>query len=612
MPCCCVVGCHNNSEKGFKLYRLPQGEANEQRRQMWIDNIGRKDPLPRHAVVCQVHFDENQFESHRADGLRKLKPYAVPTIFNTVNPKKVRSRSRKLPASELSDSIKIEAVTSLSDNAEVNKEEKMTVSTEKSNEVTSENEINVPKRKSARISIRGRRKWTNLYRREPRTTSAQTEKTQTDLMKTCPKEVRIVVERLGQPPKRSSPEESSPKRKAHGRTVLKKAPKISEETSRKRVRIEDDVQRLMSFGEGFHHPDEDEDEGSGGGGKGNCAVCNKYTDNGTVLDSQTLTSKMHFYQKLTKLAAGENGLVITEEGVLCSVCTRLLNYMDRIEVELSMLKTAILNCMRKKRVSEQKACKTDKDHHEHPGEGNKMDGVRDISKETENVDNVAEHCQQTNDEQDPDEPEPVSDSHHSSLEKADTPPDQIEITKLKPEVPSKQYKCGVCSYTTTFKSVIIFHLRQHVKGSYRCDFCNINISRKSEKVLQMSTQPHLRHKKAVPTGVTSTVSVDSAPVPSDCGAAVVSRTEEPTDINNIEDMCTKVLPSNSTVTDAPVSSTISLSETQTELLVNTDIADGENRCIEMLSDSVTEFKPSVSNTSSVNNLECVRDMPGVE
>ena len=29
-----------------------------------------------------MHFEDSQFESHRADGLRKLKPNAIPTIFN--------------------------------------------------------------------------------------------------------------------------------------------------------------------------------------------------------------------------------------------------------------------------------------------------------------------------------------------------------------------------------------------------------------------------------------------------------------------------------------------------------------------------------------------------
>jgi hypothetical protein len=42
--------------------------------------------------LFEVHFEESQFESHRADGLRKLKPYAIPTIFNRVAPLRTYTR----------------------------------------------------------------------------------------------------------------------------------------------------------------------------------------------------------------------------------------------------------------------------------------------------------------------------------------------------------------------------------------------------------------------------------------------------------------------------------------------------------------------------------------
>lgn len=31
--------------------------------------------------LCELHFDDSQFESKRQDGRRKLKPNAIPTIF---------------------------------------------------------------------------------------------------------------------------------------------------------------------------------------------------------------------------------------------------------------------------------------------------------------------------------------------------------------------------------------------------------------------------------------------------------------------------------------------------------------------------------------------------
>lgn len=68
MPCCCVPRCHNRAEKGYKLYKLPQGSKNEARRQLWIQNINRKY-LPQNAYVCQVsfsnllHFEELLYSS---------------------------------------------------------------------------------------------------------------------------------------------------------------------------------------------------------------------------------------------------------------------------------------------------------------------------------------------------------------------------------------------------------------------------------------------------------------------------------------------------------------------------------------------------------------------
>lgn len=36
--------------------------------------------------ILQVHFEDSQFEANRADGWRKLKPNAIPTLFDVPNP----------------------------------------------------------------------------------------------------------------------------------------------------------------------------------------------------------------------------------------------------------------------------------------------------------------------------------------------------------------------------------------------------------------------------------------------------------------------------------------------------------------------------------------------
>jgi hypothetical protein len=54
------------------------------------------------------------------------------------------------------------------------------------------------------------------------------------------------------------------------------------------------------------------------------------------------------HDKLDKIVMGEVVLLIGEDGVLCNQCANLLNYVDRIEVELNMLTKAILDCIRNK------------------------------------------------------------------------------------------------------------------------------------------------------------------------------------------------------------------------------------------------------------------------
>ena len=50
---CCVDGCTNRSEKGFRLFRLPTGKNNNERRKEWLKLIG-KDTLSARAAICEV------------------------------------------------------------------------------------------------------------------------------------------------------------------------------------------------------------------------------------------------------------------------------------------------------------------------------------------------------------------------------------------------------------------------------------------------------------------------------------------------------------------------------------------------------------------------------
>ncbi|XP_066998216.2 uncharacterized protein [Anabrus simplex] len=79
MPSCAAYKCSNNGNSGFKFFRFP---ADPVRRRQWAINSGRVFNPTVQMRLCEAHFEESQFETHRADGKRKLKPNAVPTLFD--------------------------------------------------------------------------------------------------------------------------------------------------------------------------------------------------------------------------------------------------------------------------------------------------------------------------------------------------------------------------------------------------------------------------------------------------------------------------------------------------------------------------------------------------
>jgi len=82
MPSCSAANCKSKHEHGVRLFRWPSAPD---RARLWLERCGRADsgwqPKPS-SRLCEKHFDPGQFEEHRQDGWRKLKPNAVPTIFS--------------------------------------------------------------------------------------------------------------------------------------------------------------------------------------------------------------------------------------------------------------------------------------------------------------------------------------------------------------------------------------------------------------------------------------------------------------------------------------------------------------------------------------------------
>ncbi len=54
-----------------------------------------------------MHFEDSQYEQHRADNFRKLKPNAIPTLFDVPNPpavfapKRIKGKGLPKPGSTL-------------------------------------------------------------------------------------------------------------------------------------------------------------------------------------------------------------------------------------------------------------------------------------------------------------------------------------------------------------------------------------------------------------------------------------------------------------------------------------------------------------------------------
>ncbi|XP_067143497.1 THAP domain-containing protein 1-like [Centruroides vittatus] len=94
MVCCSAVNCNNSTDKGVRLFRFP---ADKSRRAKWYQYCRRNKWKPTaNSRLCEIHFEESQFELKRADGRKLLKWNAVPTLFDS-NPSSHLQLRRKAP-----------------------------------------------------------------------------------------------------------------------------------------------------------------------------------------------------------------------------------------------------------------------------------------------------------------------------------------------------------------------------------------------------------------------------------------------------------------------------------------------------------------------------------
>ncbi|KAF2893260.1 hypothetical protein ILUMI_12916 [Ignelater luminosus] len=94
MTGCTAANCTNHSRQGFRLFIFPR---DPKRRAIWIQNCNRENWVPpKNARLCERHFDPSQFESRRADGKHKLKPNAIPTLFDLKDHRLQTSTANKI------------------------------------------------------------------------------------------------------------------------------------------------------------------------------------------------------------------------------------------------------------------------------------------------------------------------------------------------------------------------------------------------------------------------------------------------------------------------------------------------------------------------------------
>nr|CAD7451993.1 unnamed protein product [Timema tahoe] len=189
-----------------------------------------------------------------------------------------------------------------------------------------------------------------------------------------------------------------------------------------------------------------------------CFVCEKQVSDGTPLGTLTTTSRAPIRHKLDRIAAGARGhLDLSQDpgGVLCSHCTCVLNHLDQIEVELNLLTKSVLNALLKKYGLA--TLVNDKGEVDENIEGTYLETGGDM----ENTNNQSDKSLAAPDAE-------HSNSHQDSN-------NQTNNVNIK-ETPSKEYHCHVCFYTCNKKSLLVFHLRDHLKRNcHRCDFCNLYI-----------------------------------------------------------------------------------------------------------------------------------------
>jgi len=166
--------------------------------------------------------------------------------------------------------------------------------------------------------------------------------------------------------------------------------------------------------------------------------------------------------------------------------------------------------------------------------------------------------------------------------------------------PSEEIQCRVCRFKTCYKSLMIFHLRQHLKDTYWCDFCNVCLPEGTVgQVIKVGEESH---------GVTDTY-ID------DVGHAVADMQDEMAQEAEINDAGVKVVSESDTgmltnsmdlmLTVLPVSAEVTPQDTVIESdRIEPGVSTEDTL---QLSNENNENSSSLHHAQSIcNNVKCVR------
>ncbi|XP_046402051.1 uncharacterized protein LOC124168014 isoform X2 [Ischnura elegans] len=560
---CSAINCSNRSDQGFKTFRIPRDPV---RRQAWINFIGREGWIPGSgASICEAHFEDSAYELHRADGLKKLKQNAVPTI--SVASPVIRSKRKQTvqPRIEFSfdegDQVAFIAEESVAHH-HVENEKFQTVSSsecgtsgmgERSSQMKELKSLHImgivdkPKPKEVDVNPDVNSEFSVIEKRDCESTREQVKRKSDNGV------VPVAVVKFGRQLKPTGRVKGVKARKKQGKAVIMKSMVVPE-----KVTLDDEGAVHLGDTSGVIEKS-----------VSRCFVCGKVIAPGFDVQLNIPADASRTILRECLEAVLNYECRISDREVLCRRCSSLLNYIDRTEAEVALVKGAISVCV--KQELEDKPCvsrseqllerfskgigeknyvmdleelfleQTDAEDNDQENKSHSVavdeslyDEDNNSTKESEkvtvdtsqNVNGGAEEidysktanyeadlnsntlvCSGVSIEEERtmsgetdskcdligESIENVENGRYSKASNIANSSTTNEDMKQYLGGQQKMHECKICSFKTGYESVMIWHLRGHMKSHRWCDFCSEALPEKESVFTQLKKiKPRLK------------------------------------------------------------------------------------------------------------------------